>query len=95
MNPESGKTCKEIAPTAYRNDDISSNKILKQYNLASRRNYKRMCRGEERLSERSSGKDIDPQTYFDWRERVLKARRLWKNKQLSDEDFLKAVKELD
>ncbi len=95
VNPESGKTCKEIAPTAYRNDDISSNKILKQYDLAARRNYKRMCRGEERLSERSSSKDIDPQTYFDWRDRVLKAMRLWKDKQVSDEEFLEVVNELD
>lgn len=95
VNPENGKTCKEIAPTAYRNDDISSNKILKQYGLASRRNYMRMCRGEECLSESSSDKDIDPQTYFDWRDRVIKAMRLWKNKQISDEEFLKVVRELD
>lgn len=95
VNPESGKTCKEIAPTVYRNDDISSNKILKQYDLASRRNYMRMCRAEERLSESCSGKDIDPQTYFDWRDRALKAMRLWKDKQISDEEFLNIVNEFD
>ncbi len=95
VNPESGKTCKEIAPSVFRNDDVDSNAIMKEYDRALRRNYKRMCRAEERLSERSSVKDIDPQTYFDWRDRVLKAMRLWKNKQISDEEFLKVVKEFD
>lgn len=95
VNPESGKTCKEIAPTAYRNDDISSNKILKQYDLAVHRNYMRMCRAEDRMFGESTDKDIDPQTYFDWRDRVLKAMRLWKNKQISDDEFLEVVRELD
>lgn len=95
MNSESGKTCKEIAPSVFRNDDIESNAIMKEYDRALNRNYKRMCRAEGRLSKSSGGKDIDPQTYFDWRDRVLKAMRLWKNKQISDEKFLKAVKELD
>ena len=95
VNPESGKTCKEIAPSVYRNDDVDSNAIMKEYDRALRRNYKRMCRAEERLYERSSGKNIDPQTYFDWRDRVLKAMRLWRNKQISDEEFLNGVKELD
>lgn len=95
VNSESGKTCKEIAPSAYRNDDVDSSAIMKEYDRALRRNYKRMCRAEERLSERGGGKDIDPQTYFDWRDRVLKAMRLWKDRQISDEEFLKVVKELD
>ncbi len=95
INPESGKTCKEIAPTIYRNEDIGSNRILKEYDLALRRNYKRMCRGEERLSDKRSEKGIDPQTYFDWRDRVLKAMKLWKGKEISDAEFLKIVRELD
>ncbi len=95
INPESGKTCKEIAPTIYRNEDIGSNKVLKEYNLALRRNYKRMCRGEERLPGTSSDKDIDPKTYFDWRDRALKAMKLWKGKEISDAEFLNIVKELD
>lgn len=95
VSPENGKTCKEIAPTVYRNEDISSNKILKEYDLALRRNYQRLCRGEERLPEKSGGKDIDPQTYFDWRDHALKVMRLWKEKKISDEEFLKVVGELD
>jgi len=95
IDPESRKTCKEIAPTIYRNEDIGSNKILKEYDLALRRNYKRMCRTEERLPGTSSDKDIDPQTYFDWRDRVLKAMKLWKGKEISDAEFLSIVKELD
>lgn len=95
VSPETGKTCKETAPTVYRNDDINSNKILKQYDLAVRRNYMRMCRGEERMFGESADKDIDAQTYFDWRDRVVKTMQLWKSKKISDEEFLKAVKELD
>lgn len=95
IDPESGKTCKEIAPTIYRNEDIGSNKILKEYDFALCRNYKRMCRTEERLPSASSDKDIDPQTYFDWRDRVLKAMKLWKGKEISDAEFLNIVKELD
>lgn len=95
INPESGKTCKEIAPSVYRNDDIGSNKILKEYDLALRRNYKRMSRAEERLPGTSSDKDLDPQMYFDWHDRALKAMKLWKSKKLSDAEFLDVVKELD
>ena len=95
VNPESGKTCKEIAPSIFRNEDINSNAIMKEYDRALRRNYKRMCRVEERLSDKNGDKDIDPQTYFNWRDRVLKAMRLWKDRQISDEEFLKSVKELD
>lgn len=95
MNSDSGKTCKEIAPSVFRNDDVESSTIMKEYDRALRRNYKRMCRAEERLSERSNGKDIDSQTYFDWRDRVLKAMRVWKDKQISDEEFLEVVGELD
>lgn len=80
VSSDSGKTCKEIAPTAYRNNNINSNKFLKKYDLAVRRNYMRMCHGEERMFGESTDKDIDPQTYFDWRDRVLKAMRLWKHK---------------
>lgn len=95
VSPETGKTCKETAPTVYRNDDISSNKLLKQYDLAVRRNYMRMCRGEDRFFGESADKDLAPEEYFDWRDRVLKAMRFWKRKKISDEEFLKAVKELD
>lgn len=95
IDPESGKTCKEIAPTVYRNEDISSNKILKQYDLAARRNYMRMCRGEERAVDRSADRDLEPAVYFEWRDRAVKAMRLWKSKKLSDEEFLKVVRELD
>lgn len=95
IDPKSGKTCKDVAPTVYRNDDINSNKILKQYNLAVRRNYMRMCRGEERISGESTDRDIEPQIYFEWRDRVLKSMRLWKDRQISDEDFVKDINELD
>lgn len=95
MNPESGKTCKEIAPSVFRNNNIESSALMKEYDRALCRNYKRMCRGEERLSEGGGSKDIDPQTYFDWRDRVLKAMRLWREKQIFDEEFLKIVGELD
>ncbi|MCM1276652.1 MAG: DUF6076 domain-containing protein [Lachnospiraceae bacterium] len=95
IDSKSGKTCKEIAPTVYRNDDVRSNAVLNEYDRAIRRNYKRMCRAEEREPDKQSEKDIDPQTYFDWRDRALKAMRLWKNKKLSVEELLKVVKELD
>lgn len=95
IDPESGKACKEIAPMVYRNEDISSNKILKQYDLAARRNYMRMCRGEERAFGRSADRDLEPTVYFEWRDRAVNAMRLWKNKKLSDEEFLKVVGELD
>ncbi|MCM1168295.1 MAG: DUF6076 domain-containing protein [Ruminococcus sp.] len=95
IDAQSGKTCKEIAPIVYRNDDVRSNAVLNEYDRAMRRNYKRMCRTEERDPDKQSEKDIDPQTYFDWRDRALKAVRLWKNKKLSVEELLKVVKELD
>lgn len=55
----------------------------------------RMCRGEERMFGENADRDIDPKTYFEWRERVIKAMRLWKSKRISDGVFLKAVNELN
>lgn len=95
IDSTSGKTCKEIAPTAFRNHDLGSTKIMQEYNRALQRNYKRMCRAEERLTDKQSEKDIEPQVYNEWRDRVLEAMRLWKNKKISDEEFLRVVRELD
>lgn len=61
IDPASGKTCKEIAPYVFRNHDLGSTKIMQEYNRALQRNYKRMCRAEERLSNRQCEKDIEPQ----------------------------------
>lgn len=92
---ESGKTCKEIAPTVYRNYDIKSNKILKQYDLAVRRNYMRMCRCEDRSLADITDKDLTAEEYFEWRDKVIRALRSWKDKKISDTEFLKIVKVLD
>ena len=95
VDPASGKTCKEIAPTAFRNHDLGSTKIMQEYNRSLQRNYKRMCRAEERLIDKQSEKDIEPQVYNEWRDRVLEAMRLWKSKKISDAEFLSVVRELD
>lgn len=95
VDPENGKTCKEIAPTVYRNYDIKSNKILKQYDLALRRNYMRMCRCEDRSLGESAGKDLTAEEYFEWRDRVIKAMGLWKDKKILDRKLLEIVRELD
>lgn len=95
VDSESGKTCKEIAPTIYRNYDIKSNKILKQYDLALRRNYMRMCRCEDRSLGESAGKDLTAEEYFEWRDRVIKAMGLWKDKKILDRKLLEIVRELD
>lgn len=95
IDPASGKTCKEIAPYVFRNHDLGSTKIMQEYNRALQRNYKRMCRAEERLSNRQCEKDIEPQVYGEWRDRVLDSMRLWKSKKISDEEFLIVVRELD
>lgn len=95
VDPKSGKTCKEIAPTIYRNYDVKSNKILKQYDLAVRRNYMRMCRYEDRLLGESTDKDLTAEEYFEWRDRAIRAMRLWKDKKISDGELLKVVRELD
>lgn len=95
IDPTSGKTCKEIAPSIYRNQDLGSTKVMQEYNRALQRNYKRMCRAEERLSNKQSDKDIMPQVYNEWRDRVLDAMRLWKGREISDEEFMKIIKKLE
>ena len=95
IDPASGKTCKEIAPSVFRNHDLGSTKIMQEYNRALQRNYKRMCRAAERLSDKQSEKDIEPQVYGEWRDKVLDAMQLWKGKKISDEEFLRVVRELD
>lgn len=95
IDSTSGKTCKEIAPSVYRNQELGSTKVMQEYNRALQRNYKRMCRAEERLSNKQYEKDIEPQVYNEWRDRVLDSMRLWKSKEISVEEFVRVIRELD
>ena len=60
---------------------------MQEYNRALKRNYKRTCCAEERLSDKQSEKVIEPQVYGEWRDRVLEYMRLWNGKEISDERF--------
>ena len=60
---------------------------MQEYNRALKRNYKRTCCAEERLSDKQSEKVIEPQVYGEWRDRVLEYMRLWNGKEVSDERF--------
>lgn len=69
--------------------------VLSEYDKAANRNFKRVERFEDKLSDEKTGKDLDYNDYAEWHSKVRKARNLWKNGGLNDEEFLRLIHELD
>lgn len=92
---ESGKTCKQIAPTKYRDEDIKNIPLFGEYDKAVQRNFKRMSRGENSNDNYSSRRNIDYLTYLEWHDKAQEALKLWREKGISDEEFKRIIHWLD
>ena len=91
IQPDSNKKCSEIGPK-NRAELQSTLFGFEDYDMAVERNYQRAKRTEEGYV-----KDIQLgwDDYYDWLERVQKAKMQWLNEEISDEVFLSVVHELD
>ncbi len=91
IQPDSNKKCSEIGPK-NRAELQSTLFGFEDYDMAVERNYQRAKRTEEEYV-----KDIQLgwDDYYDWLERVQRAKKQWLNEEISDEIFLSVVHELD
>ena len=85
------KKCSEIGPK-NRAKLQSTLFGFEDYDMAVERNYQRAKRTAEHYVKDIRLKWDD---YFSWLERAQQAKQQWLNEEISDDDFLKIVHELD
>ena len=91
IQQDDGKKCSEIGPK--KRAELQSTLFgFEDYDKAVERNYQRAKRTSE-----SYVKDIKLgwDDYYNWLDRVQQAKKQWLNEDISDEDFLNIVHELD
>ena len=91
IQPDSQKKCSEIGPK-IRAELQSTLFGFEDYDKAVERNYQRAKRTEEYYVK---DKQLEWDEYFDWLERAQQAKKQWLNEEISDDDFLDIVHELD
>lgn len=89
--PDSNKKCSEIGPK-NRAELQSTLFGFEDYDKAVERNYQRAKRTEEYYVKE---KQLEWDDYFDWLERAQQAKKQWLNEEISDDEFLNIVHELD
>ena len=85
------KKCSEIGPK-NRAKLQSTLFGFEDYDMAVERNYQRAKRTEEYYVK---DKQLEWDEYFYWLERAQQAKKQWLNEEISDDDFLDIVHELD
>ena len=91
VQPDSQKKCNEIGPK--KRAELQSTLFgFEDYDKAVERNYQRAKRTTEFYV-----KDIKLEwdDYYNWLDKVQQAKKQWMNEEISDEDFLSIVHELD
>ena len=91
VQPDSNKKCSEIGPK-IRAELQSTLFGFEDYDKAVERNYQRAKRTEEYYVK---DKQLEWDDYFSWLERAQRAKQQWLNEEISDDDFLNIVHELD
>ena len=91
IQPDSNKTCSEIGPK-NRAELQSTLFGFEDYGKAVERNYQRAKRTEEYYVK---DKQLEWDDYFSWLERAQQAKKQWLNEEISDDDFLNIIHELD
>ena len=91
IQPDSNKTCSEIGPK-NRAELQSTLFGFEDYGKAVERNYQRAKRTEECYVK---DKQLEWDDYFDWLERAQQAKKQWLNEEISDDELLNIVHELD
>ena len=91
IQQDDGKKCSEIGPK--KRAELQSTLFgFEDYDKAVERNYQRAKRTQEYYV-----KDIKLEwdDYYDWLDRVQQAKKKWLNEEITDEDFLNIVHEID
>ncbi|MBU5461984.1 DUF6076 domain-containing protein [Lachnoclostridium sp. MSJ-17] len=91
IQPDSKKTCSEIGPK--KRAELQSTLFgFEDYDMAVERNYQRAKRTAAHYVKDIRMKWDD---YFNWLEKAQQAKQQWLNDEISDDDFLNIIHELD
>lgn len=90
-----GRTCKQVAPKLMQKYLQSNDAVLDEYERAKNRNYKRVERFENKLSDKPTGTDLTFSRYDSWMYRMSSARTMYLQGNLNAEEFLLLIHELD
>lgn len=90
-----GKTCKQVAPKLMQKYLKRNDIILDEYERAKNRNYKRVERFENKLSDKPTGMDLTFSRYDSWMCKMNSARTMYLQGNLNAEEFLLLIHELD
>lgn len=91
IQPDTNKKCSEIGPK-IRADRQSGLSGYEDYEKAVNQNYQRARRTEENYARDAF---LDWKDYYSWLERAQEAKKQWQNEEISNEEFLQIVHELD
>lgn len=90
-----GRTCKQVAPKLMHKYLKRNDVVLDEYERAKNRNYKRVERFENKLSNKPTGKDLTFSQYDSWMHRMSSAKTMYLQGKLDAEEFLSLIHELD
>lgn len=90
-----GRTCKQIASKLMQKYLKSKDVVLEEYERAKNRNYKRVERFENKLSNKPIGKDLTFSQYDSWMHRMSSAKTMYLQGELNADEFLLLIHELD
>ena len=91
VQPDDQKKCSEIGPK-IRAELQSTLFGFEDYDMAVERNYQRAKRTDEYYVK---DKQLEWDDYYTWLEKAQLAKKQWLNEEISDDDFLDIVRELD
>lgn len=84
-----GKTCKDLAPQAMHKADADNQKVIKEYDRAKQRMYKRYERAG--YGKKPSPKDLTRDEYFEWVRVASDARDKFLAGELTEEEALAII----
>lgn len=84
------KTCKYWGPVLKHRLDTLGSRVIAEYDRAKRRMYKRYERASGK-TEKTTGKDLSYEEYYDWLERATEARDGFLRGKVSEGEAMEAI----
>ena len=87
------KTCKEWGPILKHKLAAQRDEVIKAFDQAKRKMYKRYERKEYGINQKPSEKDLSYAEYYEWLDRATKARDEYLAGRINKDEVLKAIAE--
>jgi hypothetical protein len=85
------KTCKEWGPILKHKLAAQRDEVIKAFDQAKRKMYKRYERAESGINQKPSRKDLSYAEYYEWLDRATKARDEYLEGKISKEEALEII----